>query len=473
MDKKEIDRFLFDLAATEEEDDEFALNLNDDLFESFSLEDDASYSEEYEEDYEEDYDEEEYDEYDEYDEEDYEEEYEEERPRTRKRKRKILFLFLELLAITILSVSIYGSDLYFDTKRDFNANVQDQTFRRENIKVNEDANLKIADGYTDIVVFGVDARGTELESGTNSDTIIIVSINNETKKVKMLSVYRDTSVRIVDSYGVARIKKANYAYAAGGAENAISMLNTNLDLNISEYVAINFAGVADIIDALGGVELNLTEDEVANINKHLIDSRLSTGKDSPDVTQAGWQTLNGLQATTYCRLRGTTFYDEKTGEAITDDFGRTARQRLVISKLVDKAKKAGVSKCIDIAKKVINAKGDNKVFTTSFSFDQIMDMIPILLEFSLDGGEGFPSSWAPAWIDGQDCLIPKGMAYNVKKVHQFLYDEKNYTPSSTVDDISNSLINLTGIQSETEPETAGDDSGAGDNPDSGDDTSGY
>lgn len=375
------------------------------------------------------------------------------KPKQRRRGMKIFFVFFELICICVLSVAIYAADLYFTTQEDFNKNLVDQTFEVEKITKNEGVEKKLANGYTNIAVFGIDTRTTTFDSGVNSDTMIIVSINNETKEVKMVSVYRDSYLRTTTSSGAETYSKANSAYCMGGVEAAISMLNTNLDLDIENYVIINFKGVAKLIDAFGGIEVNLTEDEVTQLNYHLMDTRVSTGIYSDGVSEAGWQTLNGMQATTYCRLRGVTFYDEETGEAITDDFGRTARQRLVISKLVDKVKKAGVNKTLKIAKKLLKTKNDeDKIVTTSFTFQQIMDMIPILIEFNLSGSQGFPTAWKGASIGNSgSCLVPRGLAYNVTELHKFLFDEKDYEPTDAVYTINDIIVNITGVQPETVP----------------------
>ncbi len=369
----------------------------------------------------------------------------------RRRGLKVFFVVVELICIFTLSVGIWAADFYFDRRSEFNENIVDKTYEKEKITINEGVEKKIANGFTNIAVFGIDTRTAAFESGVNTDTIIIVSINNETKEVKMVSVYRDTYLRIADSVGQATYAKANSAYCMGGIENAISMLNTNLDLNIENYAVVNFSGVAKLIDLLGGVDVKLTDEEVSQLNFHLMDSRLSTGMKSDDVQGSGWQHLNGLQATTYCRIRKTTFYDEVTNEPISDDFGRTARQRLVISKMVDKAKKAGVKKTLKIAQKILTPKNeDEKLLTTSFTFDEIMEMIPILLKFNIAGSQGFPSVYRGAEIAGS-VVVPRGLAYNVTQMHKFLFDDKDYEPTNSVNMISDQIINITGIQSETEP----------------------
>ena len=186
-------------------------------------------------------------------------------------------------------------------------------------------------GYQNIALFGVDSRGEGSDMGVNnSDTIIIASINNDTKAVKLVSVYRDTLLNVGnDSY-----MKANSAYMAGGASQAVSMLNTNLDLQIQDYVTVDMNALVKVIDLLGGLTVEMTADEVVHMNNYCVETSEISGEDytriEPEV--AGVYDLNGVQATSYARIRYTAGLD----------FERTERQRLIIQKLVQKAKKSSL-----------------------------------------------------------------------------------------------------------------------------------
>ena len=127
-------------------------------------------------------------------------------------------------------------------------------------------------GYTTIGLVGLDNRSTKLKSG-NSDTMIIASINNDTKKVKLVSVYRDTYLRIgEDSEGNGQYSKANAAYAKGGAEQFLNMLNTNLDLNVTDFVSVDFQAVAEAVELLGGIDVELKEEEVVHLNNYCVET---------------------------------------------------------------------------------------------------------------------------------------------------------------------------------------------------------
>ena len=238
-------------------------------------------------------------------------------------------------------ISWMGSKAYADS-------VLDKNFNSKNLKTNK-LKYNYSQEYTNFVLFGVDSREGEVDT-SNSDSILIVSIHNTTKEVKMVSVYRDTMLGICDKTGtINQYFKVNSAYSYGGPEGAINTLNLNLDLDLKDYVTVNFGGVADIITKLGGITVNLTDDELAQLNHHLKSTISSTGQYAPQVAHSGKNIkLNGIQATTYCRIRKATFYDPKTGEPVSDDFGRAARQRSVMEKLVEAYSKANTNIQVDV-----------------------------------------------------------------------------------------------------------------------------
>ena len=330
----------------------------------------------------------------------------------------------------------------------YNESVRDLNFDDNSIKTNK-LKYNYSEEYTNFVLFGVDSREGEVDA-SNSDSILIVSVHNTTGEVKMVSVYRDTYLGIYGKDGtIYKYFKINSAYAGGGPEAAINTLNMNLDLNITDYATVNFSGVAEIIDTLGGIKVNLTDDEVNQLNHHMKSTISTTGEYAKPIAKSGKNIkLNGIQATTYCRIRKATFYDPDTGKAIRDDFGRAARQRSVIMKLVDRAKKASVSELQQMINTVLdgNTKKE-KIISTSFDFDQIVGMLPIIFDFSLSGSEGFPSELTTGTIDNTSYVLPQGLSQNVTALHEFLYGEENYQPTSTVEEIDSSIVSQTGVSS--------------------------
>ena len=193
-------------------------------------------------------------------------------------------------------------------------------------------------GYLNVALFGVDSRDNDLDKGTRSDTIMIASLNKKTMKVKIASIYRDTLSEQEDG----TLNKINAAYSYGGPEGALSVLNKNLDMNIEHYVTVNFNSMIDVVDSVGGIDIDVQEDEMPYICGYVQEIMKVTGKLSPGVTEPGTQTLNGVQATAYARIRYTA----------GDDFKRAERQRAVLQKVVEKLQQASPAQLNKIIDKV-------------------------------------------------------------------------------------------------------------------------
>lgn len=360
---------------------------------------------------------------------------------------------IEAMASTSIGknlVSLFG-------KETFDKTVYDISFDENKIQMN-DLEYNYSNEYTNFVMFGIDSRTSQFDYGTNSDSILIVSIHNTTGEVRMVSIYRDTFLRIYEEDGSHYYGKINSAYAVGGAEGAINTINKNMDLQITDYVTVNFSGVAKIIDALGGIEVNLTEDEVYQLNKHLKSTISTTGEYAPGIAAAGQNIhLNGIQATTYCRIRKATFYDPETGDAISNDFGRSARQRHVIMKLVEKAKSAGIAEITEIMNTILNANTEEqKIIKTSFTLDEMVEMLPIIFKFSLEGSQGFPRKLSTGMINNVSYVMAKGVERNVKILHKFLYNQEDYEPTSTIGEIDADVQYQTGIGEDSSDDTVDD-----------------
>lgn len=160
------------------------------------------------------------------------------------KKRKVLFV----LEIIVLLLFIGGLYVYGQISSRLDK-IEQPELDEEKVIVNQEAPKMT--GYKTYVLFGIDTRGEESRySAQNSDTMIIVSVNNDTKEVRMVSVYRDTLLNVGDE----TYTKANAAYAYGGPEQAISMLNTNLDLDITDYATADFSALVEVVDDFGGLD---------------------------------------------------------------------------------------------------------------------------------------------------------------------------------------------------------------------------
>lgn len=278
-----------------------------------------------------------------------------------RQKRKIILVIAAVILALILGVVAFVASKF--AKLD--------SIELKNIKINKlnKETEEVLEGYTSIALFGLDNRSNGNFERGNSDTIIVVSINKKTGEIKMASVYRDTYLKVSDT----KFRKANAAYAAGGPEQAINMLNKNLDLNIKDYVAVDFNAVVDAVDLLGGIELDITEDEVKYINGYIDSVSDVTGKKSSHVG-AGTQLCDGVQATAYARIRYTVGWD----------FKRTERQRTVITKMFEKAKGTDLL--------TLNSLVDEMLpkISTSLSPTKILSLASDAMKFKMGENTGFP-----------------------------------------------------------------------------------
>lgn len=277
---------------------------------------------------------------------------------------------------------------------------------------------KRGNGYLNVALFGVDSRDNDLDKGTRSDTIMIASLNKKTMKVKIASIYRDTLSEQEDG----TLNKINAAYSYGGPEGALSVLNKNLDMNIEHYVTVNFNSMIDIVDSVGGIDIDVQEDEMPYICGYVQEIMKVTGKLSLGVTEPGTQTLNGVQATAYARIRYTA----------GDDFKRAERQRAVLQKVVEKLQQASPAQLNKIIDKVFPE------VSTNFTMTEILEYAKDAFDYELGETTGFPFDKTTDTLGNVgSVVIPVTMESNVKQLHSFFYGESdNYDVSSTVSDIS-------------------------------------
>ncbi len=312
-------------------------------------------------------------------------------------------------------------------------------------------------GYRTYALFGIDHRSKNASLGSeNSDTMIIASINNDTQEVRLVSIYRDTLLNI----GNGTYAKANAAYAYGGPEQAISMLNTNLDLNITDYATVDFNALTAAVDAVGGLEIPLSYAEMVHMNSYCKETSEETDKEytpvelpdpKPEDEEAIYNIyhLNGVQVTSYCRIRYTASLD----------MGRTERQRKVIQMLTQKLKKAGLTTIFNIMDEVF------PMVETSLTKTEILNMIPTLLGYHVDQTTGFPFNYKFSNARGS-IIVADSLESNVKQLHEFLYgSSENYTPSQNIIDASAKIVAIVGGADKLQDEApaVSEDDGTGNN----------
>lgn len=363
----------------------------------------------------------------------------------RRRRRSTLSRVMFALEIIVLVVLMGGLFVYAKLGK-----LNHETINEEELDVNESVTEnQVMKGYTTIALVGIDNRDDKLKSDWNSDTMIIASINNDTKKVKLVSVYRDTYLCLGEdedennSYGLA-----NSAYCTGGAKKMINMLNKNLDMNISDFVTVNFQAVAETVELLGGIDVEMKKEEVVHLNNYCVETSEVTGMDYTPLEEIeGVHHLNGVQAVAYARIRKTS----------GNDFRRAARQREVIYRIVEKAKNSSIATLNTVLDKIF------PMIYTSLTEKEILSMGMNMLSYDIEDQTGFPfdhlyGDTVKEAMDGVDCVLPITLESNVIKLHEFLYPEDSYVPSNEVKTYSQEIIDKSGFGEESRLEHSEDGS---------------
>ena len=347
----------------------------------------------------------------------------------KKKKKKIIIGVLIALIVLLLG---FAGAVYAYIQHNFGKMNGQNEFDLKDV-LNENISLEMRDkmekGYWTVAVFGLDSRDSSTGKGNQSDVIMIVNLNRETGEIKLVSVFRDTYLNVSDKN---TYNKINAAYALGGPEQAVKALNKNLDLNITHYVAFNWKAVATAINILGGVDIDISKSEFYYINAFITETVKGTGIGSVQLKSAGVNHLDGVQAVAYGRLR-----------LMDSDYARTERQRLIIQKAFEKAKKA------DFA--TLNSLVGNMsaMCATNINVNDLLPMVKNITKYHLGDSMGFPAARGEQKIkigkNNAACVIPQTLVSNVTSLHNFLYAEENYTPSSTVQTISSKIASATGL----------------------------
>lgn len=341
------------------------------------------------------------------------------RSQIRRRRRKRLLIIEVILLILVLAFLFVWLKLGKISWDDL-----------KNLRVNklDDETSELLEGYTNIALFGVDNRSTGNYDSGNSDSIMVCSINNKTKEVKLISIYRDTCM---DVDGKSTFRKCNYAYNHGGPEQAIEMLNRNLDLNIQKYISVDFNAMAEAVDALGGITLDITSDEAYYMNGaqgYIVETAKHIGGNASNVS-VGKQRVNGVQAVAYCRIRYTA----------GGDFSRAERQRKVLQSMVQELSNANLGDLNRLVNSVFDDVG------TNFKLNQVIAMATHVKDYQLVETRGFPYAMKTGRFGSQGSLVvPCTLETNVKQLHADLFGNENMEVSKEVARISEEIQNFTG-----------------------------
>ena len=345
---------------------------------------------------------------------------------TEKKKTSVLkiigMIFLVLLILIVILAGI-GVGFVYTKLGKINVENIDETA----IGINEETQERLS-GYRNIAIFGIDSRADDYGLGNRSDCIIIASLNQETNDIKLISVYRDTYMQ-VESNGKQILDKVTHAYSYGGAQNAVKALNTNLDLNITEYVTVNFDAVIAAVDAMGGITLDIDSSELKYINDYINDTSKSSGVKSSSITKTGKQTLDGVQAVAYSRIR----YTEG------GDYKRTERMRTVIEAMLTKAKTLSLGKLNNLVDTILPK------ISTNITGTEILALAPSIATFNITESAGWPNETKGITLD-RWYGVPVTLESNVEQLHKEVFEQPDYVVSETVKEISDKIIKKTGYK---------------------------
>ena len=339
----------------------------------------------------------------------------------KKTKNKKLKIFgrIILVLVIILAILLGVAYWYLNNKM---GKTQKVEISDEELGISEEANRNLSK-YRNIAIFGVDSRSDDYGVGNSSGCIIIASINNSTGEIKLISVYRDTYVNIEGH----ELDKITHAYSYGEAPLAIKTLNKNLDLNIKEFVTVNFDSVSEAVDKLGGVKISVDSEEVKYINGYIDETSKVTGKKANHITKAGTYNLDGVQAVAYSRIRYTA----------GGDYKRTERMRTVIEAMFAKLKTKSVGQINAFADKILPC------VYTNLSTGDLLSLVPNMAKYKISESIGWPYDTKGITLD-RWYGVPVTLESNVIKLHKEAFGENDYIPSENVKNISESIIKKTG-----------------------------
>ena len=332
-------------------------------------------------------------------------------------------LFLALLFLVIVPVKKKLNSI----QRNPNINMAEMT--NPNLSYEKVESMK---GFWTVALFGVDSRNNSLGKGNNADVNIICNINQDSGEIKLVSVFRDSYLNI-DEEG--SYNKINQAYFKGGPDQAVKALNRNLDLEIDDYAVFNWKAVIDAINILGGVDIELSKAEFYYINAFITETVQATGVGSVQLTHAGMNHMDGVQAVAYARLR-----------KMDTDFARTERQRKVIQLAFDKLKKADFAVVNNVMEVVLGQ------IESSVDLNDLIPLAKTVTKFYIGETTGFPQARGDLNMGKKgDCVIPQTLESNVVLLHQFLFGDDNYEPSEMVKKISSKIAADSGLYKEGKP----------------------
>lgn len=349
---------------------------------------------------------------------------EENNMREKKKMNKGLKIFLIILLVLVIFILGLGVAGYTFVNGKI-GKMQKENIDTTAVGISEETKQELK-GYRNIALLGIDSRADDYGLGNRSDCMMIASINQETNEIKLISVYRDTYVYVMEN-GTKRLDKITHAYSYGGAQNTLKSLNEAMDLNITEFVTVNFDAVIAAVDSLGGVYIDIDESEIKYVNDYIDATSESSGVKSSHITYAGRQKLDGVQAVSYTRVRYTA----------GGDYKRTERMRTVVEAMLSKAKTLNVGQLNSFADTILPK------IRTNISTSEIWGLIPKLASFKVTESIGWPYDTKGITLD-RWYGVPVTLQNNVERLHKEAFEQEDYEASDTVKEMSAAIVKKTG-----------------------------
>ena len=349
---------------------------------------------------------------------------EENNMRKKKKMNKGLKIFLIILLVLVIIIVGLGVAGYTFVNGKI-GKMQKENIDTTAVGINEETKQELK-GYRNIALLGIDSRADDYGLGNRSDCMMIASINQETNEIKLISVYRDTYVYVMEN-GTKRLDKITHAYSYGGAQNTLKSLNEAMDLNITEFVTVNFDAVIAAVDSLGGVYIDIDESEIKYVNDYIDATSESSRVKSSHITHSGRQKLDGVQAVSYTRVRYTA----------GGDYKRTERMRTVVEAMLSKAKTLNVGQLNSFADTILPK------IRTNISTSEIWGLIPKLASFKVTESIGWPYDTKGITLD-RWYGVPVTLQSNVERLHKEAFEQEDYEASDTVKEMSAAIVKKTG-----------------------------
>lgn len=325
----------------------------------------------------------------------------------KKKKLRIILLSIFLVLATFSTIGYAYLSNILNT-------VKGVTIDEANLGISKEQEIKISkydNKIKNVLLIGLDEPDSPGDP-QRSDSMIIFSFDDKHNNLKLSSLMRDTYVDIPDYY----YDKLNHAYVYGGEQLLLKTVNQNFGMDITDYLMVNFHDMLSIIDSIGGVEINIKEEEISLLNEGVRDINQREGKvvESGYVEKPGLQLLNGTQATAYARIR-------RVGNG---DYERTDRQRSVLITIFNKVKNTPIINMPSVVAQMA------RFFKTSLTLQEMIDLSGQILTKNISEMKQarFPTDWASTEVSGDMWYLDYYKDGTIYELHNFIYNDINPTP---------------------------------------------